>query len=320
MSNYINKMVSFVIPCYNSQNSIPIVVDEIRELFKSQDKYSYEIILVNDHSKDDTFSVIKGLATEDKNIVAIDFSRNFGQASAIMAGMSAIHGEFMFSLDDDGQMPIESIFVLIDKLEEGYDIAFGKYEEVKQKWYRNIGSYVNNKMCRIFLEQPKDIAMSSFWVARRFIIDEVIEYNGPYPYIGGLLLRISRNMVNVPVKERDRISGESGYSFKKLIGLWFNGFTAFSVKPLRFATIVGIVSACIGFIYSIVMVVRKIIYPDILLGYASIVTLILVIGGMIMMLLGMIGEYLGRIYISINKAPQYVIKEVVDNRNKEEGV
>lgn len=308
------NLISFVIPCYCSEKTIEAVVEEIIEKVHGQSRYDYEIILVNDYSRDGTRNVIWKLAEENHKIVAIDFSRNFGQHSAMMAGFQKVRGEYVVCLDDDGQMPIESVFDLIRELENGADVAFGKYEEIKQKWNRNLGSKVNVWMTELLLEKPKDVFMSSFWAGKRFVIEEVIRYDGAYPYIGGLLLRITRNMVSVPVKQRARAAGKSGYTFWKLLNLWMNGFTAFSVKPLRFATFCGGISAAFGFIFGIVMIIRKLLNPDILLGYASTITVILFIGGMIMLLLGIVGEYIGRIYICINRAPQYVVKEVVDKR------
>lgn len=165
-------LVSFVIPCYCSEKTIEAVVAEIIEKVKEQSEYDYEIILVNDFSKDDTKNVIKGLAEADHKIVAIDFSRNFGQHSAIMAGFWKVKGEYVVCLDDDGQMPIESVFDLIKELEKGADVVFGQYEEVKQKWYRNMGSRINVLMTEILLDKPKELYMSSFWAGKRFVIEE----------------------------------------------------------------------------------------------------------------------------------------------------
>lgn len=312
------NLISFVIPCYCSELTIEGVVNEIIEEVLKRSGYDYEIILINDFSKDGTRDVIFRLAEENHRIIAIDFSRNFGQHSAMMAGFNKVRGEYVVCLDDDGQMPIESVFPLIEELKKGADVAFGRYEEVKQKWYRNIGSSINAKMTEILLEKPRDIFMSSFWAGKRFVVDEVIRYDGAYPYIGGLLLRITKNMVSIPVVQRERAAGSSGYTFLKLINLWLNGFTAFSVKPLRFATFCGGLSAIAGFIYGLVMIIRKLLNPDILLGYASTITVLLFIGGMIMFMLGIVGEYIGRVYICLNKAPQYVIKEVKDQREDKE--
>lgn len=308
------NIISFVIPCYCAEHTIKNVIQEILEEISKQDKYGYEIILVNDSSSDNTGTVLRELGQENHNIVVIDFAKNFGQHSAILAGFQKVTGEYIICLDDDGQMPIESIFDLIQALEDGADVAFGQYDSPKQNFARNLGSRVNVWMSEILLDKPKDLYISSFWAGRRYVIDEMMKYDAAYPYLAGLLLRTTRNMVSIPVKHRPRENGTSGYTFFKLLNLWLNGFTAFSVKPLRFATFCGLLCAVLGFVFSIVMVVRKLLHPEILLGYASTITVILFIGGMIMMLLGLLGEYIGRIYISINRAPQYVIREVIDHR------
>lgn len=315
MSTVAEKRISIVIPCYCSEKTIKAVVEEVIGEFEKQSDYEYEFILVNDCSKDHTGEVIRALSEENPAIVSVQFARNFGQHAALMAGFGKVSGEYVLCLDDDGQMPIESIFALIHELEKGADVAFGQYEEIKQRWYRNLGSQVNVWMTELLLEKPQGLYMSSFWAGKRFVIDEVLHYDAAYPYIGGLLLRVTRNMVSVPVKQRERAEGRSGYTFFKLVNLWMNGFTAFSVKPLRFATFCGIISAFFGFLYGIIMIIRKIINPDILLGYASLITVILFIGGMIMFLLGLLGEYIGRIYICLNRAPQYVAREIIDRRD-----
>lgn len=307
-------VISFVIPCYCSEYTIRDVVEEIIQSVNAMTAYDYEIILVNDCSKDNTSHVIHGLAMENEHIVAVDFAKNFGQHSALMAGYQKVTGEYVVSMDDDGQMPVESVKDLIAALEDGADVVFGRYDEVRQSRIRNIGSRINVWMTEILLDRPKNLYMSSFWAGRRFVIDEICRYDAAYPYIGGLLLRTTKNMVSIPVKHRSRANGRSGYTFFKLIALWMNGFTAFSVKPLRFATLCGCLCAVMGFVFSIVMVIRKLLHPEILLGYASTITVILFIGGMIMLLLGLMGEYIGRIYINMNKAPQYVIRDVIDRR------
>ena len=313
-----NKCISFVIPCYNSELTIRNVVGEVIREVSKQEEYQYEIILVNDGSRDGTGDVIKQLAEENDNIAAVLFAKNFGQHAALMAGFCKGMGEYVVCLDDDGQMPIESIFDLIAELERGADVAFGRYEDTQQNNFRNFGSFINVKMTEMLLEKPKDLYMSSFWAGKRFVIDEICKYESAYPYVGGLLLRTTHNMVSVPVKHRPRQQGKSGYTFFKLLGLWMNGFTAFSVKPLRFATFCGGISAFVGFVLAIVMIIRKLVNPSILLGYSSTITVILFVGGMIMMLLGILGEYIGRIYICINKAPQYVTREAVDHRKDEQ--
>ncbi len=312
------ELISFVIPCYNSEESIGIVVNEIKEEVDRARIYDYEIILVNDGSVDGTWDVISKLHDDDDRVVSVDLTKNFGQAAAQMAGFNMVRGDYVFSLDDDGQMPIDALFSLVDKLKEGYDVVFGRYDKVQQTWFRNVGSGINAKMSELLLGKPKTLYVSNFWVAKRIMIDEIIKYHGPYPYVGGLLLRASNRMTSVEVTERKRINGKSNYTLGKLIHLWMNGFTSFSITPLRIASAAGIVFAMIGFVYGVVCVVRKIVNPDILLGYSSLIVVILVVGGIIMLLLGMLGEYMGRIYLNINQAPQYVIRNVIDGRSSTE--
>ena len=309
------QRISFVIPCYCSEHTITSVVNEIKEKVAKYNSYDYEIVLVNDYSKDQTVEEIKKLVNNDHKIVGVDFPKNFGQASALMAGFHEVRGEYVICLDDDGQMPIESIFELIEKLEEGYDAVFGKYDSIKQKWYRNFGSWINCKMAQMFIGQPKDLRTSSFWACKRYIIDEIIKYEGAYPYISGLLLRVTKNITSISVKHRNREYGKSGYTFSKLLNLWLNGFTAFSILPLRFATFLGVACSFFGFIFAIVLVFKKLFNPSVVLGYTSIVAILLIIGGILMMMLGIIGEYVGRTYISVNRAPQFVVKQKWDYRD-----
>lgn len=319
-----NCDISFVIPCYRSENTITAVVSEIKEeMHKSLPERSYEIFLVNDCSPDNVWAVIKELCAADDNIHGISFSKNFGQHSALMAGYRYCRGDIIISLDDDGQAPVESIGALVDKIEEGYDVVFGRYQEVKQSLFRRIGSKINTKMCEVLLGKPKEIVSNSFYAMRHYIAAEMIRYENCYPYLGGLIFRSTKNLANIDVKQRDRSSGSSGYTLGKLIGLWINGFTAFSIKPLRASSLMGAICAAIGFCMGIYTVIHKLLVPTVVLGYSSIVSIILFIGGMIMLMLGMIGEYIGRIYISINNSPQYVIKEYcrmddVLNNNKSE--
>lgn len=306
------KKITFVIPCYRSEHTLGDVVNELRgHLKEREDKYEYEIVLVNDASPDGVWQVIRQLCEDDSAITGISFAQNFGQHAALLAGYAKATGDYVFSLDDDGQAPLESVYTMIDKLEEGYDVVYGKYPVVKQNGFRRFGSYMNHKMSEILLGKPKDIEGNSFFVMRAFIAKEVIRYKNAYPYIEGLILRATKNIANVIVEQRERKSGTSGYTLWKLISLWMNGFTAFSIKPLRVVTFFGSIVACLGFLYMIWILIRRIINPQILLGWSSIMAVLLILGGVILIALGMIGEYVGRIYISINDAPQYVIREEV---------
>ncbi len=308
--NISNMKLSFVIPCYRSEHTLAGVVAEIHEKMKERPLLEYEVILVNDCSPDNVQNVIDRLCDESpSNVFGIELARNFGQHAAILAGYHYITGDVIYAVDDDGQTPLESIFTLLDKLDDGYDIVWGGYEQKKHSLFRNFGSRVNGWMAEKLIGKPHGLQVTSFRAARRFVIDEILRYDGAYPYLLGLLLRTTRRVANVPVKHRARKEGRSGYTFAKLFGLWMNGFTAFSVQPLRLATWGGFACSGIGFLAMLFVIVRKLFNPHIALGYSSLMAVILFVGGVHMMMTGMLGEYIGRIYICQNKAPQFVIRK-----------
>ena len=307
-----NKLLSFVIPCYRSQNTVSKVVDEIEQTVKTRPGFDYEIILVNDGSPDNVWSVISDLADHNSHIIGINFSKNFGQHSALMAGYNYCSGDYVISLDDDGQTPANELYKLVDTLEEGFDIVYASYGEVHQNIIRRVGSRMAKAMSDYMFDIKGDKRNgSSFYIARKFVIDEMINYKNAYPYTAGLILRVTRNIGFVSVTHRSRLEGRSGYSLKALINLWLNGFTAFSVKPLRIGSYVGFVSAAFGILFAIYIIIKKLFFVrDMAAGWSSTISVIMIIGGIIMIMLGLIGEYIGRIYICINSSPQYVVKEI----------
>ena len=302
--------ISFVIPCYRSEKTLPDVVDEIKTTMATIG-HEFEIILVNDCSPDKTFEVIKKLASENDNILGIDLAKNFGQHCALMAGMRHTSGDVVVCLDDDGQTPADEVGKLLDKLDEGYDVCYASYGKKQHSGFRNFGSKVNELMTRIMLGKPKELKVSSYFAAKRFIVDDMLRYEQSYAYVIGLVLRATKNVANVEVNHRARSVGESGYTLAKLFSLWFNGFTAFSIKPLRIATGIGIFCACSGFLYGIYTIIKKLVLVDVQAGFSALMSVLVFIGGMIMLMLGLIGEYIGRIYICMNNSPQYVIREKV---------
>ncbi|MFR8466966.1 glycosyltransferase family 2 protein [Eisenbergiella tayi] len=311
------KLVSIVIPCYRSAEMIGGVVADInREMEKLQEKYRWEIILVNDCSPDNTFDVIRELCREYTNICGVNLARNFGQHAALMAGFHQVKGDILVCMDDDGQTPAFAIKDLLQGLEEGSDVVYAKYEHKHHNAFRNFGSRVNDLMLKFMLGKPADLYVSSFFAARRFIVDEMLRYQNAYPYVIGLVLRATRNIKNVTVEHQDRKAGESGYTLSKLLGLWFNGFTAFSEKPLRVATMIGTGCAFLGFLYGLYTIIKKLVNPMVPIGFSSLMSALMFIGGMLMLMVGLVGEYIGRMYICMNNAPQYVVREIV---GEEEG-
>ena len=310
-----SKLVSFVIPCYRSEQTIGRVVEEIDVTMKALSGYEYEIVLVNDASPDDTFEVIRSLCAGRKNICGVNLARNFGQHAALMAGFRHNRGDVGICLDDGGQSPGGEAGKLLAKLEGGYDVGYAAYVHKKHSFFRNFGSRVNALMTRVMLGKPKELYVSSYFAMKRFVAEEIIRYENPYPYVIGLVLRTTKKIANVEVAHRERQIGTSGYTMGKLLGLWFNGFTAFSIKPLRIATVIGVVSACAGFLYGIYTVLKKFFNPAVPVGFSALMASLVFFCGLILLMLGLIGEYIGRIYISMNNSPQYVIRECVDERD-----
>lgn len=306
--------LSFVIPCYRSQDTLRAVCGEIYSFMQERKADDYEIILVNDCSPDGTFGVISQLCKEDSRIVGVDLAKNFGQHSALMAGFHCVTGDVLVCLDDDGQTPADETGKLLAKIEEGYDVVYASYTSKKHSAFRNWGSCLNGKMTETMLGKPHDLQISSFFAAKRFIVEEMLRYTGAFPYVMGLVLRSTGRICNVPVNHRSRMAGSSGYTLKKLVGLWINGFTNFSVKPLRFANYAGMCSAGLGFLYALVIIVRFFALHTAPTGWSSLSVITLVLGGITLMVLGMMGEYIGRIYMSLNNAPQYVIRQKIDTR------
>ncbi len=316
-----NKKLSFVIPCYRSQKTLGSVIDEITETMNKEPEYDYEIILVNDGSPDHVWDTIREYVSRDDHVMGICLAKNFGQHSAILAGYHYCTGDYVVSLDDDGQTPACEVFKLLQELQTGYDVVYAKYDEMHQKAFRRWGSDFARRMTD-YIFGVRGYYTGSFFVARRFVTDEMIRYQNCYPYLGGLVLRTTRNIGYVSIQHNDRLAGQSGYNLKKLFSLWFNGFTAFSVKPLEISTYIGFLIALLGFVYTIVIIIRKLFIPElealIPYGWSSQTAIMLVIGGLILINMGLMGEYIGRIYICINNSPQFVVKEVCGKAGEKE--
>ncbi len=306
------KLISFVLPCYGSEKTIAFVVDEIRSVVGQRSEYDYEIIAVNDCSPDNVWEVLTGLAARDSRVRLIGLAKNMNRPGAVMAGLGRTMGDYVVVMDDDGQCPMDRFWDLLAPLEGEYDVSMADYPSRKQSLFKDFGTLVNKKMTEYILDRPKDMQFTNFMVMRRYIAKEICKYTNPYPYMTGLILRTTRRIKCVPMEERSRHSGSSNFTFMKMVSLWMNGLTAFSVKPLRLATFLGFFVAFFGFIFSLVIVARKLLHPEIAAGYSSIMAALLFIGGAIMVLLGLIGEYVGRIYISLNNSPQYVIRDEVN--------
>ena len=223
--------------------------------------------------------------------------------------MRRSRGDFVVCLDDDGQTPADEVGKLLEKLEEGFDVAYASYADKQESGFRQFGSNVNRRMTELMLGKPRELELTSYFAARRFLVDEMLRYEHCYPYVMGLVLRSTKRICNVPVHHRAREEGRSGYTLSKLLGLWMNGFTSFSVKPLRIATYTGAAIALIGFLYALIIVIRYFTIHLAPMGWSSTTAIILLVGGVNLLLLGLVGEYVGRIFMCVNATPQYVERE-----------
>lgn len=300
--------LSVVIPCFRSEQFIENTINDVVNALESIENIDYELILVSDASPDATYELIEKYSRYNHRIIGIELSRNFGQHSALLAGYRLTSGDYVISMDDDGQTPATGIPILLSELLKGYDVVFARYPNIVQTRFRRFGSMVNQKMMDWLLDKPKSIATTSFFIFNRFICNEICAATSPYPYIAGLIFRVTRNVSNVWIEQKERSAGKSGYSLRKLISLWLNGFTSFSVKPMRISTFVGIAISFLGLIGIILVFVNKFIHPDAPLGYSSMMMTMLLLGGAVIFMLGIVGEYIGRIFISINNPPQYAVR------------
>ena len=303
--------VTIAIPCYRSSKTISIVVDQITSKFKELNRYDYEIILINDCSPDNTFEIIKELCQKDSHIMGIDLSRNWGQAAARMACLKQIDSDCLIYMDDDGQHPIEYLPQLIQKIEEGYDLVSADFSVKQTKKINKLTSAISSKLFQITGKRPKGAVSSSYFAINRMCIESLKKYLSPFPSIFGYLYQIAGKITSIKVKQNKRIVGKSGYNFSKRFKVWLNGMINFSIFPLRLSSFLGVIFSITGFIFGIVLFIRKLLFPNILVGYTSLITIILFIGGLIMIMLGLIGEYIGRIYLTISNQPQFEIREII---------
>ncbi len=310
--------VSCVIPCYHSERTIGSVVEDIRKVFAGRPEVAYEIILVNDNPPDEAWKVISDLAAEDSHIRGLCFSRNFGQHAALMAGYRQVTGDIVVSLDDDGQNPPSEMFRLIDAIDAKHDLVYADYPEKHHSRIRNLGSRLTNRMFSWMMNKPRNLYLSSYYAAKRFVIDEMVRCESPFPFVDGLALRSTACYRSVPVDHLERADGESGYSLGGLFRLWTNAFTSFSIKPLRIAIFVGLGASVLGVLLGILLIIRKLIWQDVFdPGWTSLMAVMLFLFGILMMMMGLVGEYVGRVFMTMNRSPQYIIK--LDTRGTEEG-
>ena len=302
--------LSFVIPLYRSAESIGAVVCEIESL---PVEGGHEIILVNDGSGDATGEVCRALVKHSKiPITLVEHARNYGEHNAVLTGWRHARGAHIVNLDDDGQNPpTEAVRLWQHAKERGLDVVFGHYAEKQHSAWRNFGSWFTNRMTDWALDKPAGFYLSSFRCVSAFVAREVAAHTGPYPYLDGLILQVTQRIGSIEVRHEARQAGASGYTFRRLLRLWLSAWVNFSVLPLRVATGLGLVMALAGLVAFGGVVWLRLIERGPSFGWGSLMAALLVFSGTQLVLLGLIGEYIGRMFLTVNQRPQAVVREVV---------
>lgn len=298
--------ISVVVPVYNSEKTLEELAQRIHDALAPVD---FELILVNDGSRDNSLAVCRELATRHAWVRTLSFYRNFGQAAAIFAGLAEARGDIRVIIDDDLQIPPESIPVLVRQIEQGYDFAYGVPERPVQSRFRTIASQFTFYVSEALFDKPRGIRISSFLAMRGDVVDKIVRYTGPFPYLSGHLFRITHSGVNIEVPYEPRRHGRSQYRLRRLIRLWLAGVTNNSILPLRLATYSGFTMAILALLTAFVITLLKLLHKDFQAGWPSMVVIITFFSSLQLMALGVIGEYLGRVFTIVNEVPQYAVRE-----------
>ena len=306
--------LSIVIPVYRGARTVGRLVDRLIELLAA--RRSLEIVLVNDASPDDSEDVcLDRVAAHPEIVVYVDLSRNFGEHNAVMAGLRIARGAFVVTMDDDLQNPPEEVERLVEEAERGPDAVYAQFETKQHPWARNLGSRFNDAVATRLLKKPPGLYLSTFRCLRRMVVDEVIRYDGPYPYVDGLVLRSTSHLGTVRVRHDPRSHGRSGYTFAKLLALWLAMSTSFSILPLRAVIASGLAMSLIGLCFAVEVFCEKLYWPAHAVGWASLMTALILFSGIQLVVVGTVGEYLGRLLMTVNRTPQSVVRRVVRGRD-----
>ena len=309
MSSAAGPALSFVIPLYNSAATIGPLVHEIEGLAVEG---GHEIVLVNDGSRDATAETCAELLrTARVPITFVNHARNYGEHNAVLSGWRHARGSHIVNLDDDGQNPpAEAVRLWQHARSSGLDVVFGHYETKQHAWWRNLGSWFTNRMTDWALDKPAGFYLSSFRCVTAFVAREVAQHAGPYPYIDGLILQVTQRIGSLPVAHAARQAGQSGYTFRRLVRLWLSAWVNFSILPLRLATLIGLAMAAICLIGLGLVVWLYVTEQGPAFGWGSLMAALLIFSGTQLVMLGLIGEYVGRMFLTVNQRPQSVVREV----------
>ena len=304
---------SVVIPCYKSSHTIRQVVEESSAELDRLGRTPYEFILVDDFSPDDGATVreLESLAADYDFVTAVALAHNVGQHNALICGLNYAEGDVIIFMDDDMQTHPSQLDTMISSLDDSCDVVYGYYADKKHSGFRNFGSWFTHMSVRILIGKPKDMKTSSFVVMRKYVRDSIIKYPAHYTQMQGLILRtVSTSRIkSVPIKHFDRAYGESGYTLKKLLSLWSN-ISGFSIVPLQVSKRMGVFISICGLLGLIWLLFRKIVSKTKILGWTSTMMTIIFFSGIILLTLGLVGEYVGRMFLTMGNYPQYVVRDI----------
>lgn len=291
-------ILSVVIPVYKGEKSIAKLVDKLQEELKH---YDFEIILVNDGSPDNSEQVCSALNKKYKNLHFISLRKNFGEFNAVICGLRYVNGKYGVIIDDDFQNPPSEILKLLNKAEEGdYDVVYSYYAEKKHHLFRNLGSWVVNRITTWLIHKPGDLYLSSFKLINKEVITEIVKYQGPYPYIDALIFRTTNNVGRVQVEHNDRMEGESNYTIKKLVRLFMIIVFGYSLLPIRIVMATGILLIFLSLVLIFLYLIK--VTND------WQIPMFIFFGGIQLSSVGIIGEYIGKLFLTQNGTPQFVEK------------
>ena len=307
--------LSIVIPLYFSADTIEAVVRQIEALAVDG---GHELILVNDGSTDATSDICRRLVSGARiPITLVEHARNFGEHNAVLTGWRHARGRHIVNLDDDGQNPpAEAVRLWQHALANNLDVVFGHYVTKQHSAFRNFGSWFTNRMTDWALDKPRGFYLSSFRCVSAFVAKQVVNYAGPYPYIDGLLLQVTQRIGSIDVVHVARQAGESTYTLRRLVNLWLSAWINFSVLPLRVATVLGLFVGAAGIVAFGGVLWLWLQNRGPAYGWGWLMSSLLIFSGTQLVLLGLIGEYIGRMFLAVNQRPQSVVREVIDGSKK----
>lgn len=306
--------LSVVIPVYGSEKVLPELVARLQSVLDQDSRWhgNYELILVCDCSPDHSWGVIRALADQHDWVRGISLRMNAGQHNALMAGFGRARGSVIVTMDDDLQHAPADIPALLNELDRGRDVVFARFKRRNHAGWKILGSQLNDLVAGYLLQKPKELYLSPFRAMKADICRDILRYQGPYVYVDGLILSVTRNVGMVDVDHHERYAGDSGYGFKKSFSLWLKMATNFSIVPLRITSFLGMGFAGLGFLLAVFLIIQKFTFDLMPVGWSSLIVTILVVGGVQLLALGMVGEYLGRVLLTLNSRHQYVIGETTD--------